>query len=62
MKDEMLKIRVPANDKQEICQVAEALDVPVSQIVRDGIRNRIAELKRTDPRLQAQAAQVEVSK
>lgn len=55
MKNDKMQIRISEAEKEELNELAERLDVPASQIVRDGIRARIAELKGSE------AAEIEVA-
>jgi len=51
-KDERIMIRIYSNEKTEFEEIANRLDVPISQLAREGLREKIAELKRTHPLLQ----------
>lgn len=51
MKDKSLKIRINNNDIQELKEISKIIDVPYSQVAREAIREKIAVLKKTDPRL-----------
>lgn len=45
----------------ELKQVAEIIEIPAAQIIRDAVRKQVAELKRTDPRLKNLSAQVHIN-
>lgn len=62
MKNEQIIVRISENEKAELNQISEQIDVPFSQITREAIREKIAELKRTHPRLQPQATEAALSK
>jgi hypothetical protein len=51
MKTEIVKVRIEEKEKEELIKIAATLDVPFSQIAREGIRERISELRRTHPLL-----------
>lgn len=51
MKNEAIKVRLEEKDKEELVEVSTTLDIPSSQIVREAVREKIAELKRTHPLL-----------
>lgn len=55
-KDEFLHIKINGDEKQEIAEHAETLDIPVSQFVREAVREKIATLKQ--PVEQAEPAAV----
>ncbi len=44
-KDQRVNIRLVEADKQALEQIVERLDRPASQIARDAIRQKIAELR-----------------
>jgi predicted DNA-binding protein len=44
-KDQRVNIRLVEADKQALEKIAERLDRPASQIARDAIRQKIAELR-----------------
>jgi len=46
----------------EVKQISNVIEIPVAQMAREGLRDKIAELKRTHPKLKDQPAQVELSK
>lgn len=45
MKDEKITIRISEQEKTAIKAYAEKKDIPVSQIIREAIRNYIQEVK-----------------
>lgn len=47
-KDTSLIIRISETDKQTLQKTAERLDIPVSQIVREAVRERISDLVKKD--------------
>lgn len=42
MKDKYLQVRVSEEDRQALNELAEKLDKPASQIVRESVREKIA--------------------
>ncbi len=44
VKDEMIKVRLAKVDKDGLIAVAERLDVPVSQIVREAVKTQVAKM------------------
>lgn len=46
------RVKVTESEFDEVNQVLEILDVPYAQFAREAIRERVAVLKSTDPRLQ----------
>jgi predicted transcriptional regulator len=44
MKNEYIQVRVTEDDKRALAELAERLDVPASQIVRESVREKIAAL------------------
>lgn len=44
MKNEKIYIRISEAEKENLVAVAEKRDVPVSQIVREAVREKIADL------------------
>jgi hypothetical protein len=58
MKDNFFQIRISEEEKRELSEAAEFIDVPAAQIVREGLRKRIAEIKRKKARdlLRAEAS------
>jgi predicted DNA-binding protein len=53
IKDDKVIAKLPAEEKQELIRLAESLDVPISQIVREGVRSRIAELQASEQAAEA---------
>ena len=51
MKNKTIQVRVSEEEKQELLKISEALDVSSSQIIRESVREKIASLKNTHPRL-----------
>lgn len=51
MKNEAIKIRLEEEVKAELATISSTLDRPISQIVREAVRDKIAELKKTHPLL-----------
>lgn len=45
-KEKQISIRLTEAEGEELEAIAERLDVPISQIAREGIRERMAALKR----------------
>ena len=58
MKTQSLRANISKEEKQELEQVAVALDVPESQIIREGVRKEMKRLKRTHPKLKQAAEAV----
>jgi hypothetical protein len=48
-KDDKVIAKISKAEKQELLDFANELDVPYSQLVREGVRLKIAELKETVP-------------
>lgn len=57
-KDKYIQIREHDKETQELKAIARALDIPMTQIAREAIRDKVAELKRTHPRLKNDSAQI----
>lgn len=53
----MINFRIPENLADDLKEVSDALDVPQSQLVRDAVRDKVAEVKR---QIAAQAEEVAV--
>jgi hypothetical protein len=51
-KERFVSFRSTERDFKEYARVAKAVDITVSQLARQGLRDKIAELKRTRPELQ----------
>lgn len=62
MKNKYIQIRENDQVTQELKEVALILDIPVTQIAREAIREKLVELKRTHPKLQNEQAQLELNK
>lgn len=45
LKDDKLVVKINGDEKQEIIEAAERLDIPVSQFVREAARDKIAAIK-----------------
>jgi predicted DNA-binding protein len=45
MKDQLIQIRISKADKDALAAVAEQLDIPAAQIVREAVKERISDLK-----------------
>lgn len=45
IKDEKLVVKISSEDKQELNDLALELDRPASQIVREAVKEKVAELK-----------------
>ena len=52
MKNDNIFVRISEQEKLELAEISEIIDVPLSQITREAIREKIAELKKTHPLLQ----------
>lgn len=46
------RVKVSAAEYQETIEVLDVLDIPFSQIAREAIREKIADLKQTHPAFQ----------
>lgn len=53
-----LNFKATKEDREDFMAVAAKIDVPFSQIAREAIRERVAEIKRTHPKYQTEQAQV----
>lgn len=62
MKNEVLRVRLEQEDKENLTEFSTTLDIPVSQIVREAIREKIAVLRRTHPQLQPANSQIALDK
>lgn len=51
MKNQSLRANVNALEKQELEAVATVLDVPEAQIIREAVREKVAKLRKTHPKL-----------
>jgi hypothetical protein len=56
MKNDFFQIRISEDEKRELFEAAEFIDVPVAQIVREGWRRRVAEIKRKRERMEQKTA------
>lgn len=56
VKDKRFQIRISEEDLNELSRIAAEVDRPVAQLIRDGVRKEISELKRRHPRLKEVAA------
>lgn len=56
-KDETIHIKLRSEEKQEITETANRLDIPVSQFLREAAREKIASIKERESAL-AEPAQV----
>ena len=45
IKDEKLIVKISSEDKQELNELAEKLDRPAAQIVREAVKEKVASLK-----------------
>lgn len=50
LKDEKLGIKVNSGEKDLIAEIAKELDIPVSQFVREAVREKIAAHKESQAR------------
>lgn len=46
-----VNVRLREGERQELDDIAEVLDVPTSQIVREAVREQVAKLKKRHPKL-----------
>lgn len=60
-KDVNVNFKSTRKERDEFMKFAKKIDIPFSQIAREAIREKIAELKRTHPRFQKQANQVQTA-
>jgi hypothetical protein len=58
MKNDYFQIRISEEEKRELSEAAEFIDVPAAQIVREGLRKRLAEIKRKRDRAERAAEAV----
>lgn len=61
MKNQSLRANVNEAEKKELEQIAEALDVPESQIIREAVREKVQKLQKTHPKLKKSAPIVETA-
>lgn len=52
LKEVTLGVRVSVEKQKEVLTIAEILDIPYAQILREGLNDKLAELKRIHPELQ----------
>ncbi len=50
MKTETIQIRISEHEKEKLNELSAKLDIPISQIVRDGVRKQMATLEKSDDR------------
>ena len=50
-KKEKVFARVNEAEKDELFEMSEILDIPVSHIVREGLRDKVQQLKKENPKL-----------
>lgn len=55
-KDKYIQMRISDADHQELKKVAQILDRPVSQIVREGAREKVDALRKTHPKVREELA------
>jgi hypothetical protein len=60
-KRQSLRADMSRDEKRELTKIAKILDIPIAQIVREGTREKMEELKRTHPKVQAAFTSVEVA-
>lgn len=46
IKDDKVIAKLPSSEKLELVQMSEALDIPVSQIVREALREKVIKLRK----------------
>jgi antitoxin component of RelBE/YafQ-DinJ toxin-antitoxin module len=56
-KTESLRANVDSEEKERFERVAETIDVPLAQIIREGTRKEIQRLEKTHPKLKTQTAE-----
>ncbi len=56
IKDDKVIAKIPANEKAELVDMAETLDIPISQIVREAVREKVLKMQRTHPKLKNRPA------
>lgn len=52
IKTTQIAARIKETEREELRQVAETLDIPESQIIREAVREKVTELQKTHPKLQ----------
>lgn len=60
IKDDKIIAKLPIDEKQELADFALVLDVPMSQIIREGVREKMVKLRK-HPKVKAAAEAVEVA-
>ena len=45
IKDDKLVVKINSDEKQEITEMADRLDIPVSQFIREAARDKIAAIR-----------------
>ena len=53
-----LRANIPELEKTELDRIAQIIDVPAAQIIREGVREKVQKLKRTHPKLKQEFAEV----
>lgn len=56
-KEHLINFRCAEDEAKEFMQISKAIDVPFSQLAREAIREKIAALKKTHPRLKSKPAE-----
>lgn len=51
-KEQLINFRTTEEEASEFMDFAKLVDIPFSQIAREAIREKIAEIKKTHPRFQ----------
>lgn len=49
MKTKRFNVRVSEKEKAELCAVSDAMDIPAALIIREAVKEKIAELKKRMP-------------
>lgn len=52
-KTTQIAARINEAEREELATVATVLDIPEAQIIREAVREKVAKLKRTHPKLKA---------
>ncbi len=58
IKDDKLVVKINSDEKDEITETAERLDIPVSQFMREAAREKIASIKQQETEAAGAAASV----
>jgi hypothetical protein len=61
-KTTQIAARIKETERNELTEIATTLDVPESQIIREAVREKIAQLKETHPKLRGQDTEIGVDK